>query len=366
MAYLLRELIAHLETVAPPAYQENYDNSRLIVGELSMEVSAVLCTLDATEEVVEEAVERNCNVIVAHHPIVFRGLKSITGKNYVERTVIKAIKAGVAIYAIHTNLDKVLSGVNAKFAQKLGLKSPSILAPSAQTLMKMVSFVPQGDTQSVLNALYRAGAGKIGEYSGCSFRTTGTGTFEPSEAANPTLGERGNAEEVEENRIEIMFPRPLKNKVIAALKHAHPYEEVAYYLQEIENENQEIGAGMIGLLPEPLEAMEFLNYLKQKMNLQVLKHTRLVNRTIQKVALCGGAGFFLLDAAKARGADVFITSDVKYHEFFDADGQLVLVDIGHYESEFHTKELLMEILSKKFPNIALYLSKVITNPVSYL
>lgn len=366
MAYLLRELIAHLESVAPPALQENYDNARLIVGDPSMEVSAVLCSLDATEEVVQEAVERNCNVIVAHHPIVFRGLKSFTGKNYVERTVIKAIKADVAIYAMHTNLDNVSAGVNAKFAQKLGLGQTSILAPKVQTLMKLVSFVPLGETQSVLNALYRAGAGKIGEYSGCSFRTTGTGTFEPSDSANPTLGQRGVAEEVEENRIEIMFPAHLKHKVIAALKHAHPYEEVAYYLHEIVNENQEVGAGMMGLLPEPMEAMGFLKYLKERMNLQVLKYTSLVKNNIQRVAICGGAGFFLLDAAKAKGADVFITSDVKYHEFFDADEQLVLVDIGHYESEFHTKELLMEILSKKFPNIALYLSKVITNPVSYL
>ncbi|WP_114749104.1 Nif3-like dinuclear metal center hexameric protein [Pleomorphovibrio marinus] len=366
MAYLLRELIAHLETIAPPAYQESYDNAQLLVGDPAMEVRGVLCSLDATEEVVKEAKENNCNVIVAHHPIIFKGLKSLTGKNYVERTVIKAIKEEVAIYAIHTNLDHVAHGVNAKIAQKLGLEKTGILAPKLQLMMKLVTFVPLGDTQAVLNSLYRAGAGVIGEYSGCSFRVGGTGTFQPSDKANPTIGKHDKPEEVEENRIEIMFPAYLKQKVVSALKQAHPYEEVAYYLHELENENQEVGAGMVGFLPTEMEALEFLKFLKQKMNLSSIKYTQLIDRPIRKVALCGGAGFFLLNAAKARGADIFITSDIKYHEFFDADGEIVLADIGHYESEFFTKELLLEILSKKFPNIALYLSKVITNPVSYL
>ncbi|MEX2591888.1 MAG: Nif3-like dinuclear metal center hexameric protein [Anditalea sp.] len=366
MVYSIRDLVSYLETIAPPAYQEAYDNAQLIVGNLEDEVKGIICSLDVTEEVVQEAIENNCNLIVAHHPIIFRGLKSLTGKNHVERTVIKAIRHDVAIYAIHTNLDNIQNGVNKKISDKIGLIHTRILAPKASSLMKLVTFIPIDSADNVLQALYKAGAGKIGNYSSCSFQVAGTGTFLPSADSRPTIGEREKLEYVAEKRVEVMFPTYLKHTVVSQLKKAHPYEEVAYYLQNLENENQEIGAGMVGELENPMGEADFLHYLKEKMNLKVVKYTALRKKEIKKVAVCGGAGIFLLPAAKRAGADIFITSDIKYHEFFDAENQLIIADIGHYESEIYTKELLMELLSQKFSNIALYLTKIVTNPITYI
>ena len=361
----IKDITSYLETIAPPAYQESYDNARLIVGDPQAEVTGILVSLDAVESVVDEAIDKGCNVIVSHHPIVFRGLKSLTGKNYVERTVIKAIKHDIALYAIHTNLDNVHQGVNRKISEKIGLQHLRILAPKADTLQKLVTFVPLADTDKVLQVLGDAGAGQIGNYKNCSFRTAGTGTFQPNEQANPHLGEAGKQEEVEEQRIEVMYPAHLAGRILAALREAHPYEEVAYYQQSLVNENQEVGSGMIGELPTPLSGTEFLAHLKEAMELSVIRHTRLLDAPIHRVAVCGGAGSFLLPHALRQRADAFVTADYKYHQFFDADGQLVIADIGHYESEVFTKELLGELLLKKFVNFAVHLSEVTTNPVFY-
>lgn len=365
MGYRIQDVISYLEQVAPPAYQESYDNATLICGDRNASLTGVLCTLDCTEEVVDEAISLGANLIVAHHPIVFKGLKCLTGRNYVERTVIKAIKNDLAIYAIHTNLDHVAMGVNKRICDRLGLTQTKILQPKKQLLNKLVFFVPLANKDTVLDAVFAAGAGQIGEYQDCSFQVEGMGTYTPSENSNPHIGERGIPQFEKEVRIEVLVPAFQSNKVISALKKVHPYEEVAYYLSALENENQEVGAGMIGLTESPMDELEFLDYLKEKMNLKLLKHTHLTGRKITKVAVCGGAGVFLLAEAKKSGADIFITSDVKYHEFFDAEGQLILCDIGHYESEIFTKELLGELLSQNFPNIALYLTKVDTNPTSY-
>ena len=365
MGHRIQDILSYLEQVAPSAYQEDYDNATLICGDRNAEVKGILCTLDCTEEVVQEAIAQGANLIVAHHPIVFRGLKSLTGKNYVERTVISAIKNDVAIFSIHTNLDHVAHGVNKRIADRLGLKETKILKPKKQTLSKLVFFVPPKDKDQVLEAIFEGGAGQIGEYKDCSFQLEGMGTFTPSESANPHIGQRGIPQYEKEVRVEVILPAHLSGKIIQKLKKAHPYEEVAYYLSQLENENQEVGAGMIGQLEETMEEGAFLDYLKEKMNLQVVKHTSLRGKKVKKVALCGGAGIFLLGGAKRAQADVFVTSDVKYHEFFDAEGQIILCDIGHYESEIFTKDLLAELLSQNFPNIALYLSKVVTNPTSY-
>ncbi len=366
MVYTIQDIVSYLEKVAPPSYQESYDNSGLITGNPLDEVKGILCSLDATEAVVQEAISLGCNLIIAHHPIIFKGLKSLTGKNYVERTVIKAIKNDIAIYAIHTNLDHVAHGVNKKIADKMGLVNTAILKPKKALLSKLVTYVPLDGKQKVLEALFESGAGEIGEYSGCSFNSEGIGTFTPSYKANPQKGSKGNQHEEQEVRIEVLLPTHLEKRVLTALKKAHPYEEVAYFLHKLENENQLVGAGMVGELPHPMEEKEFLNGLKVSMDLRVIKHTELLKKPVQKVAVCGGAGIFLLPQAKRSGADMFITSDIKYHEFFDAENQIVVCDIGHYESEIFTKELLVEILSQKFSNIALYLSNVVTNPISYL
>lgn len=365
MGYKIGSVISYLEQIAPPTYQESYDNATLITGDRNWKISGILCSLDCTEAIVDEAISLGANLIVAHHPIVFKGLKSLTGKNYVERTLIKAIKNDIAIYAIHTNLDHVAHGVNKRISDRLQLENTKILQPKKQLLNKLVFFVPQENKEKVLDAVFAAGAGQIGEYKDCSFQIEGRGTFTPSEQANPHIGQPGISQFQPEIRIEVILPSYLSNQVISAMKSAHPYEEVAYYLQTLENENQEVGAGMSGFLPKEMEEEEFLDYLKEKMNLQVIKHTSLLGKKIRKVAVCGGAGIFLLPQAKRSGSDVFITSDVKYHEFFDAENQLILCDIGHYESEIFTKELLGELLSQNFPNIALYLTKVVTNPTSY-
>ena len=361
----IKALIDSLEALAPPAYQEGYDNAGLILGDSSTNLTGVLLSLDCTEAVIEEAILKGCNLVVAHHPIVFKGLKKLNGKNYVERTIIKAIQNKVAIYAIHTNLDHVSEGVNSMIAARLGLQNLKILAPKRQLLQKLTFFVPNQHEVRVLESLYAAGAGKIGNYSECSFRTGGEGTFRPGEGANPYAGQVGELERAAELRVELMFPAHLEKKVMQALRQSHPYEEVAYYLQALENENQEVGAGAIGELAEPMETIEFLAHLKKSMSVSVIKHTASAQKTIRRVAVCGGAGSFLLPNALAARADAFVTADFKYHEFFDAENQIVICDIGHYESEVGTKQLLHDYLSKIFGNFALHLSETNTNPVAY-
>lgn len=362
----IKEITRELEKLAPLAYQEDYDNAGLLVGHPDTEVSGVLLTLDITEDVITEAVQKGCNLIVAHHPIIFRGLKKLNGKNYVERTVIQAIKNDVALYATHTNLDHVQNGVNFKIAERLGLQHVKILAPKRQILKKLTFFSPIANTADILGALYSAGAGDVGAYKNCSFRTEGTGTFLPGETANPVIGSRGTPEEVTEHRAEVILPSYLEAQVLAALKKAHPYEEVAYYLHLLENENQEVGAGVVGELPESMETSAFLQFLKNRMNTGTIKYTApLAGGTVKKIALCGGAGSFLLKNAINTGADVFVTADYKYHEFFDADNQIMICDIGHYESEVFTKDLLYHYLSGIFSNFALCLSETNTNPVKY-
>ncbi len=361
----IKEITDHLETFAPPAYQESYDNSGLLTGDSSQPVSGVLITLDCTEAVVEEAIKRKCNLIVAHHPILYKGIKKLTGSNYVERTLISAIRNHMAIYAIHTNLDNVHTGVNRKICEKIGLRNLSILAPKAGILTKLVTFIPRQSAEKVVTALYAAGAGKNGNYDHCSFRVEGEGTFKPTEKANPSVGKRLNQEVVTETRVEVIFPSYLQSKVIQELKKAHPYEEVAYYLTPLNNPNQEVGSGMVGEFDTPQEPSDFLKRLKVNMDLKVIRHTRLSEKAIKRVAVCGGSGSFLLPQARQAGAEAFITADFKYHEFFDAEDNIMIADIGHYESEVFTKELLGEVLIKKFPTFAINFSRIVTNPISY-
>lgn len=359
----VKDISSALEEWAPLALQESYDNCGLLVGNDQQEVNGVLITLDVTEEVISEAISEGCNLIIAHHPLIFGGLKRITNKHWVERCVTLAIKNDISIYAIHTNLDNVSTGVNHKIAERLGLKNLQVLSPKSDQLCKLITFVPTTDKENVLSELYEAGAGEIGEYSECSFQTEGTGTFKPSSKANPSIGEAGKREEVHETRIEVIVTAHGQQKVLKALKKAHPYEEVAYYLIPTLNSNQEIGSGMVGELKSSMTPSDFIDHLKKSMDLQVVRHTDFVSDSIQKVAVCGGSGSFLINAAKASGADAFITSDIKYHDFFEADSRIVLADIGHYESEIFTKDLLHDFLTQKFANIAFRLSGVVTNPV---
>jgi len=362
----IKDITGFLESIAPLSYQESYDNSGLIVGEKNASVKKILITLDCTEAVVDEAIKAKCQLIIAHHPIVFSGMKKFNGKNYIERTVMKAIKHDIGIYAIHTNYDNVLGGVNAMICERLGLVDYQILAPKKGLLKKLYTFIPHADYERVRRAIFDAGAGYIGNYSETSFNTTGTGTFKGNEKANPAIGKKGKREQVEEGKLEVIFPANIEGRVVAALLGAHPYEEVAYDIVSLDNALPTVGSGMIGRLRKPTDELAFLKKVKKEIKAGVVKHTPLLGKMVETVAVCGGAGRFLLPDAIASKADVYITSDIKYHEFFDAEGQIVLADVGHYESEQFTRDLLFRHLSEKFPTFAFLLSKVNTNPVSYI
>lgn len=362
----ISNIIEEIEKTAHPSLQESYDNSGLITGSLQWECTGVLLCLDALEAVIDEAINKKCNLVLAHHPIVFSGLRSLTGKNYIERTIIKAIKNDIAIYAAHTNLDNVIEGVNHKIAQKLSLKNIRILAPKRGLLKKLYTYVPESHTETVKNSLFNAGAGHVGNYSECSFTISGQGTFKGGDNTQPYVGKKGERHTEKEDKIELIFPAYLEKKILNALFSSHPYEEVAYEIITLDNIHQEIGSGIIGDLDVPVETTAFLSGLKSQMNTHVIRHTVPVKDRVQKIAICGGAGSFLLNAALGNHADVFITGDYKYHQFFDADNKIVIADIGHFESEQFTIELFYDILIKKFPNFALYLTSVITNPVKYL
>ncbi len=362
----VKDITNYLEHLAPLTYQESYDNSGLLVGNHKDEVAGVLLTLDITEKVLEEAISTGCNLVIAHHPLIFKGLKSITGNHWVERCVIKAIKNNLNIYAIHTNLDNVIDGVNKKIVDRLQLQNTQILSPKSDTLFKLVTFIPAENKEEVLRAMYEAGAGQVGNYDHCSFQIAGMGTFRPGEGTNPYIGEKMEDESVKETRVEVIIESSFVQKVVKALQLSHPYEEVAYYLNPLVNVNQQIGSGMIGDLEQPMVVEQFMEFLKDKMNTTVVRHTNLCHEKIERIAVCGGSGSFLLKNAKRAGADIFITGDFKYHDFFEADDEIIIADIGHYESEQFTKDLLYEVLSKKFTNIALRLSEVVTNPIKYL
>ncbi len=361
----IKEVIDCLENFAPVSLQEDYDNAGLLIGNSDDECTGIITSLDVTEDVIAEATKKNCNLIVAHHPIIFRGLKKINGKNYVERSVIAAIKNNIALYAIHTNIDNAINGVNKKIAEKLRLQNIEVLAPREETLKKLVTFSPKENAEEIRNALFNAGAGQLGKYSECSFNIEGVGTFKANGGATPFLGTVGKRHEENETRIEVIFPRYMQDKIVESLKKAHPYEAVAYDIYSVSNQLSEIGSGLTGTLPEPVSEENLLATLKKEFGLKVIRHTSLLHKEITKIAVCGGAGSFLLANAIAAGADIYVTSDVKYHEFFDADKSILLADIGHYESEQFTIDLLAEILQQKFPNFAVLKTEIKTNPVNY-
>lgn len=361
----LQEIIQCLESFAPTRYQESYDNSGLLVGDPAMQITRTLLTLDCLEDVVDEAIARGCELIIAHHPIVFKGLKSLTGKNYVERVILKAIRHNIAIYACHTNLDNVRLGVNERIAARLGLKNTQVLVPGTASLKQLYTYVPLEQSAQVSEALFAAGAGQLGNYSSCSFNTPGTGTYMPNEAATPFKGDKNELHREGEVKIEVVYQVHLERNVLRALREAHPYEEIAYGLLDIGVPNKDIGAGLVGDLDVSQSGHDFLAHLKKAMNAGCVRHTRVLEKGVKRVAVCGGSGSFLLRDAIRAGADCFVTADFKYHEFFDAEARLMIADIGHYESEQFTVEIFSEILLKKFPTFAVLTSMVNTNPVSY-
>lgn len=355
-----------IEEFAPLSLQESYDNAGLILGSPDLEVRGCLLCLDVTEKVVEEAIQNNLNLIISHHPLIFNGLKKITGKDDVQRAVILAIRNNIAVYAAHTNLDHVISGVNGIIADKLRLINRSILRPLKGQLMKLITFVPQLHIEQVREALFAAGAGNIGNYDACSFNSEGYGTFRANGDAKPFVGEKDKLHFENEIRIEVIFPRTVRQEVVTALIKSHPYEEPAFDLIVLENQWNEVGAGIVGDLEESISSLEFLQILKSIFGIKSIKFTEIVKDKIRRVALCGGSGSFLLNDAVESGADIYISADFKYHEYFAAAGKIIIADPGHFEMEQFTKEIFYEIIRKKFPTFAVRISDINTNPILYL
>ena len=362
----IKEIINVLERFAPSALKDDFDNVGLLVGSAQNEATGVLLTLDITEKVLDEAIEKGCNLIVAHHPIMLSGIKKINGHSATERIVIKAIRNNMALYASHTNADAVINGVSGKMCEKIGLENCKILAPKMTSLLKLATFVPVEHADKVSEALFNAGAGQIGNYDSCSFISNGKGTFRAGNNTNPFVGEKGQLHTEQEVRIETILPKHLQSNVVRALKKAHPYEEAAYDLFPLANEWPTVGSGMVGDLPYEIDEVAFLKRLKNIFKTGCVRYTPLLNKPVKRVALCGGSGSFLLSKAIAEQADVFVSGDFKYHQFADAEDRILIADIGHFESEQYTKEVFFELLTKKFSNFAIHLSNVNSNPVNYL
>jgi dinuclear metal center YbgI/SA1388 family protein len=362
---IIQDVIKELEILAPPSLQESYDNVGLLTGQHNWDCTGILCCLDVLENVVQEAIAKKCNLIVAHHPIILGGLKKITGKNYVERTIILAIKNDIAIYAIHTNLDNVMHGVNNKMAEKIGLTNLAILQPKTKQLKKLYTYIVPQHFEKLKEALLASGAGTIGNYSECSFSVKGEGTYKGNENSNPAIGEKLVRSNETEVKIEILFEAWRQNDVLKALHKNHVYETIAYEIIELQNTHQLIGSGIVGSLPKPMAEKTFFALLKEKFGLKVVRHTALLNHKISRVAVCGGSGSFMITNALQAKADVLVTADIKYHEFFDADGKMIIADIGHYESEQFTIDLIFDRIRQKFPNFAVLKTRIKTNSIHY-
>ncbi|MBT4869111.1 MAG: Nif3-like dinuclear metal center hexameric protein [Polaribacter sp.] len=363
---IIKDITDYLEELAPLNYAEDFDNVGLLIGNYSDSVTGVLVTLDTLEKTVEEAITKKCNLIVSFHPIIFGGIKKLNGNSYVERVVLKAIQNDIAIYATHTALDNSKNGVSAKISEVLGLKNNKILLPKKGILKKLTTFVPIENAEKLRNALFNAGAGNIGNYDRCSFNIDGEGTYRGNQNSNPAIGKKGENHTENETQISVIYESKNEATILASLQKNHPYEEISYHLLTTENVHQNIGMGMIGDLPTEMEENEFLLFLKERMKTACIRHSNLINKKIKKVAVLGGSGSFAISDAIKAGADAYVSADFKYHEFFKAENKIILADIGHYESEQFTKNLLVDYLTKKFSNFAIVLSEESTNPIYYI
>ena len=362
----LAEIVKYLEHTVPLSYQEEYDNSGLLVGDNDSDITSILTCLDCTEEVIKEAISKKCNLIISHHPIIFQPIKRLVNSNYGERVVFQAIKNNIAIYAMHTNLDNIIGGVSFIFANKMGLLNTRILQKKSNILSKLVTYSPKKYLKKIQDALFNIGAGKIGyKYDECSFFSEGNGTFRPLEGADPYIGKKNERTSQGEYRIELIFPSYLEEKVIKTLFEVHPYEEVAYEIIALENKSSNIGSGIIGELDKEIDVISFFELFKERMPFSVLRHTKFLNKKIKKIAFCGGSGSFLVKEAINQCADIYISSDFKYHDFFEADGKIIIADIGHYETEQFVAKKISEIIRKNFPKLDVILTEINTNPISY-
>ena len=362
----IKDVTNYIEELAPLAYAEDFDNVGLLIGDYNTKVTGVVVTLDTLEETVDEAIAQNCNLIVSFHPIVFSGLKKINGNNYVERVVLKAIQNNIAIYATHTALDNVNNGVSAKMCEVLGLQNCKTLIPKKGIIKKLTTYVPIAEAENLREKLFEAGAGAIGNYDNCSFNIDGKGSYRGNKNSNPTIGEKGKVTFTEETSISVTFDSYLEGKILQALFNTHSYEEVAYEIITLNNSNQNVGMGMTGEFSDTIDEKEFLSFVKKTFKTDCVRHSELLDKKIKKVAVLGGSGSFAIKNAIKAKADAYISADFKYHEFFTAEKKILLADVGHYESEQFTKNLLFDYLSEKFSTFAIILSEKSTNPIHYI
>jgi dinuclear metal center YbgI/SA1388 family protein len=359
----IHEIVSTLNNSAPLQLQEDFDNSGLQIGNQNDEISGILLTIDITPEVVEEAAKYNCNLIISHHPLIFGKLRKITGANYIEKSIILAIKNNIAIYCGHTNFDQTYEGVSAKMCDKLGLTNRKILAPKSNILKKIAVFVPLSHAEKVRTVMFEAGGGHIGNYDCCSYNVEGKGSFRANENSNPFVGSKGELHFETEIKIEMVYPEYLEEKIVSNMLDTHPYEEVAYDLIKLDNKNNLTGFGMIGCLKVEISEKELLDKIKTSFGLETLRHSKLLNEPVSKIALCGGSGASFIETAKNTGAQVYISGDIKYHDYFLAENKILIIDIGHYESEQFTKEIFYDIINKKNINFAIRFSEINTNPI---
>ncbi|WP_108822821.1 Nif3-like dinuclear metal center hexameric protein [Dysgonomonas sp. Marseille-P4361] len=362
----IKEILHTIEQIAPISLQESFDNSGVQIGDVYQEAKGAIVCIDVTEAVVDEAISLGCNLIISHHPLAFRSFKSLTGKNYVERCMIKACKHDIVVYAAHTNLDNASEGINQYLAKKLNLQHVRILDPQKNKLLKLVVFVPHSHVDLVRNALFNAGAGNIGNYDSCSYNLRGEGTFRAQQNTNPFVGEKGELHYEPETRIEVIVPSYKQSEIERALLAVHPYEEPAYDFYALENAWKQAGSGIVGTLPEEMDEEDFLYLLKDTFNLKMIQHSTVRGAIIRDVAICSGSGAFLIPKAISYGADVFVTGEAKYNDYYDVEDKLLLAVVGHYESEIFTKNIFFDIISEKYPNFAVYMSGFDVNPVNYL
>ena len=362
----VKDICSCIEEFAPLSFQESWDNCGLLVGNPEQTVDKVLLTVDVTEAVVAEAVDVQARMIVSHHPLMVSGIRQLTGSTDAQRAIALAIRNEIAIYAAHTNLDSAPGGVSYRMAAKLGLSDLQALSPQEAGLQKLVTFIPVSCFDKVRQAIFDAGAGHTGNYDSCGYSVEGKGTFRALQGAHPFVGQHGTLHTEPEIRFEMVFPSRLNRQVVDALVESHPYEEPAYGIYALQNTDTRVGLGLVGILPNPVSELHFLSRLKEIFSAPVIRHTKLKGKEIQKVALCGGSGSSLLPNAIRSKADVYVAADFKYHQFADAEQDILVADIGHFESEQFAKEIFHEVIIKKFPNFAVHFSKVITNPINYL
>lgn len=362
---IVKEVIDYIDEFSPFCYAEEFDNVGLIIGDYNQKVNRILVTLDSTESVIDEAIKSKCNLVISFHPIIFNDIKSVTTNTYVERVIHKAIKNSISVIAMHTSLDNSIKGVNSAICKKLGIKNYKILIPKENTIQKLTTYIPSDNVDLLKSKIFKIGGGSLGKYDNCSFSYEGVGSFKGNKKSNPKIGNKLRHTEVKEVCVNITFLKHLEQKVIKTLKENHPYEEVAYEICSLDNYNQNIGMGMIGELDSAMDENKFLSFLKKKMKSKSIKHSKKLGKKVHKIAVLGGSGSFAIENAINSGADAFVTSDLKYHDYFKAENKLLLVDIGHYESEQYTKKLIFNFLTKKIPNFAIVLSKTNTNPIMY-